>query len=573
MKRLNLMLLSTLSALSTAAGASAPDTEAVEFYNAVTKHYFVTATASEARLIDTGAAGEGWMRTGRSFQAWIRKADAPANAQPVCRFYSSGANSHFYTASGGECEELKAAERAERARGTVRGWQYEGVAFYIQAPSAGQCPAGTAELLRVYNNGFANGEGSNHRFIDDAELQELMVDSKWLSEGAVFCAATKSTGTSANLRPTTTSFQALAGTWKGSAQWKVEEEEDEEDGEDDDGKETRQPLELAISADGRISGKGYGCTFTGRVTLGDGFRSFFRGTITASGCTDPAFDGEYLRLRLQRFGANTLMVKMKRGGDDHEVSISARLTNDAATPPAVPPPGFAGVAGNWVGTVGWEAESHDTEVEVNRPLALTIAASGAITGRGFGCTFAGALSTGESRSGFRGEVTASGCENPVFNGAYAIRVKREDGGRIEIELERESGGTEAEIEGTLHAEDAGTAPPSPPDPVVIGRWEGSVSWSTGTSSGSGTVSFTIGADGTLTGSAFGCRLAGKLTLAMGGRAVTGGTVTLSGCATQALNVTFTHLEFEREDGNALEFEFEREAHGVKVKGKVKRVAG
>jgi hypothetical protein len=190
MKRTHLMVGATLSALSTMAMASAPDTEAVEFYNALNKHYFITATASEARIIDSGGAGEGWMRTGRSFQAWLKKADAPATAQPVCRFYSSGANSHFYTASGAECEGLKAARS---------GWQYEGIAFYIQAPVKGQCPADTVELLRIYNNGFSNGEGSNHRFVDDASLKELMVESHWIAEGTVFCAAPKSTGTSANL--------------------------------------------------------------------------------------------------------------------------------------------------------------------------------------------------------------------------------------------------------------------------------------------------------------------------------------------------------------------------------------
>src|SRR5262245_19357275 len=89
------------------ARAATPDTEAVEFYNTALGHYFVTTSASEALGIDAGAAGPAWVRTGRSFQAWSAAAVAPAGAQAVCRFYSSGANSHFYTASADECLELR----------------------------------------------------------------------------------------------------------------------------------------------------------------------------------------------------------------------------------------------------------------------------------------------------------------------------------------------------------------------------------------------------------------------------------------------------------------------------------
>jgi hypothetical protein len=55
--------------------------------------------------------------------------------------------------------------------------------------------------------------------------------------------------------------------------------------------------------------------------------------------------------------------------------------------------------------------------------------------------------------------------------------------------------------------------------------------------------------------------------------VTSGTITASGCTQSALGVTFDNVEFEREGSRALEFAFEREAGGVKVKvkGTVKRV--
>jgi hypothetical protein len=550
MKRTHLMVGITLSTLSTMAMASAPDTEAVEFYNALNKHYFITATASEARIIDSGGAGEGWMRTGRSFQAWLKKADAPATAQPVCRFYSSGANSHFYTAGSAECEGLKSSRS---------GWQYEGIAFHIQVPVNGQCPADTVELLRVYNNGFSNGEGANHRFVDDASLKELMVESHWIAEGTAFCAASKSTGTSANLRPTSTSFETLLGTWKGDANWEVANRDSE--GEH----ETSMPLELKIAADGAITGTGNGCSFTGKVDVGDGFRSLFVGTVTASGCTDAAFNGEYRRLKLQRFGTGTLMVKMKRGDENAEVSISARLTNDAATSPPVPAP-VSGLEGEWVGTVGWDAESPDLKVEVNKPLSLTISSTGTISGTGFGCTFTGAVG---------GNVVAAGCENAIFNGTYpAVRVKRDGSGKIEISFKRQSAGTEIEIEGELFAKDHSTAPtPAPVDAVLTGQWEGRVSWSAGSASGSDTIRFTIGADGAFSGTGFGCTLTGTLKLSLSGRAVTSGTITASSCTQSALSVTFSEVEFERDGSSALEFGFTREVGGVKVrvKGTVKRV--
>ena len=132
-----------------AASAAAPNTEAVEFYNVRLKHYFVTANAAEARGIDVGAAGPGWVRTGRSFQAWTQKSAAPADSKPVCRFYSSSANSHFYTADAAECGMLQSLRASELAAGKTGGWGYVGTAFFIQTPTAGACPAGSAALNRV----------------------------------------------------------------------------------------------------------------------------------------------------------------------------------------------------------------------------------------------------------------------------------------------------------------------------------------------------------------------------------------------------------------------------------------
>ena len=580
MKPVRAALCGILSLASGIAFASAPDTEAVEFYNSVTRHFFVTATASEALGIDSGAAGEGWMRTGRSFQAWLAKSGAPADAQPVCRFYSSGANSHFYTAGADECNLLKGLEARERAAsGKVRGWQFEGVAFHILTPKAGQCPAGTTELTRVYNKGFDNGEGSNHRFVDDAALQQLMVERSWVAEGAVFCATAKSTGTNANLPPTTSAFAALAGTWKGAAQWEAEVADKET--------ESTHPLELTLTADGAVTGSGNGCSFTGKVALGDGFRSFFSGTLTASGCADAAFNGQYTRLQLERFGVDTLFVRLKRHDGDTEASITARLVNAAAaTPPALPPASFASVAGDWIGTVGWEVESAGhAQVEVNRALSLSISAAGAVSGSGFGCAFSGTLFASGSR--FAGEITAAGCENALFNGKFdRVQVKR-DGRGLEVQLKRGAEGSEVEIEGTLASKDATPPPPQQGggDAAITGAWQGDAGWFAYQridgqvplvlAAANERLSFSIAADGTFAGSGYGCTFTGKLLLAFNARSVISGEITASGCAKDVFNGKYAAPQFERDD-DALEIELERETRAgiattrVKIVGKLSK---
>ncbi|HET9470938.1 MAG TPA: hypothetical protein VFO24_07510, partial [Usitatibacter sp.] len=350
MQRIPTALGAALLAGSALAHAAGPDSQAVEYFNTGTGHYFVTAGAGEALGIDAGAAGPGWVRTGRSFQAWLSSATAPMDAQPVCRFYSTMANSHFYTANAAECQALKdAADKELAATGTVKGWSYEGTAFYIETPQDGQCPAGTTAIDRVYNNGYANGQGSNHRFVDDAALAQLMVDRSWVSEGTAFCAQAKATGTEADLAPTATSFDSLAGTWTGSARWQTESGSTETSAVHD--------LSLTIAADGTLTGTGNGCAFTGAAAAGDGFRSFFRGTATATGCTDAAFNGDYPKVRLERFGANVLMARLQRGDDSaNEVSIDARLTDASAPPPAAGT--FGSVAGDWSGTVAWVATQH-----------------------------------------------------------------------------------------------------------------------------------------------------------------------------------------------------------------------
>ncbi|MBP8297867.1 MAG: hypothetical protein KAX84_17280 [Burkholderiales bacterium] len=167
--------------------AAAADKVTVEFYLEDLDHYFMTADPAEAAAIDGGAAGP-WDRTGQSWGAWSTPAIAPAGSVPVCRFYGSispGPNSHFYTASAAECEQLKQLQAGTPA--SQKRWNYEGIAFYAPLPVNGQCTGGLVPLYRAYNDGFAQGIDSNHRFGIDLSLADGMREAGWIGEGAVMC--------------------------------------------------------------------------------------------------------------------------------------------------------------------------------------------------------------------------------------------------------------------------------------------------------------------------------------------------------------------------------------------------
>jgi hypothetical protein len=160
----------------------------VEYYHDKLDHYFVSASVDEVSLLDNGGQG-GWKRTGQTFHAWLNAADAPPQAVPVCRFYAAGPNSHFYTGDAGECAGLRALEQAQRAEAAGQGKPFLGggyaaVAFYALMPQAGQCPAGTTPVARMYNGRATQGD-PNHRFMSDPVLQQAMAG--WTLEGVAFC--------------------------------------------------------------------------------------------------------------------------------------------------------------------------------------------------------------------------------------------------------------------------------------------------------------------------------------------------------------------------------------------------
>jgi len=161
----------------TGAGGGGPSMATVfEFYNTNLKHYFRTASAAEATAIDGGSAGPGWVRTGDNFIAYQAATISPGS--DVCRFYTFGANSHFYTVEVPECLSLQSP---------TSGWVYEGLSFRIGKPAAGACDTGTIPVHRLYNNRFAFND-SNHRFTTVFDNVAAMQALGWVYEGVAFCA-------------------------------------------------------------------------------------------------------------------------------------------------------------------------------------------------------------------------------------------------------------------------------------------------------------------------------------------------------------------------------------------------
>ncbi len=152
-------------------------TTVYEFYNATLKHYFRTANAAEATAIDNGSAGPGWSRTGDDFIAY--PSGGTLLGHDVCRFYTFGANSHFYTSEVPECIALQ---------NPSSGWVFEGFSFRIVKPDFWTCPVATLPVYRLYNNRFAFND-SNHRFTTIQSNVPLLEAEGWQFEGVAFCAA------------------------------------------------------------------------------------------------------------------------------------------------------------------------------------------------------------------------------------------------------------------------------------------------------------------------------------------------------------------------------------------------
>ncbi|HTS20447.1 MAG TPA: YncE family protein [Casimicrobiaceae bacterium] len=149
---------------------------ATEFYEADFNHYFNTADEVETRLLVDGVFGDGWHRTFAFFRVWT--VPGPGRVA-MCRFFSATfgtLSSHFYT-FGDECQTLQSDPTFSAV------WVLETAAAYYLMPTdaTGNCPAGTAPLFRVYNNGM--GGAPNHRLTGDEATRDLMITLGWSPEG------------------------------------------------------------------------------------------------------------------------------------------------------------------------------------------------------------------------------------------------------------------------------------------------------------------------------------------------------------------------------------------------------
>ncbi len=105
----------------------------------------------------------------------------------VCSFYGSTSpspNSHSFSASVDECDSLHQLQKStpeDKPR-----WNFEGLPFIVASAEA--CAQGHIPIYRTYNNGYARGVDSNHRFVaDHAEIDKLVAKG-WADEGIAFCA-------------------------------------------------------------------------------------------------------------------------------------------------------------------------------------------------------------------------------------------------------------------------------------------------------------------------------------------------------------------------------------------------
>jgi YVTN family beta-propeller protein len=152
---------------------------ATEYYESAFNHYFHTDGEVETRLLNDGIFGDGWHRTFEFFRVWT--SPGPGRV-PVCRFFSretvfGALSSHFYTAIASECL-FRQTDPA-----SVAAWQLETTTAYYLAltDASGNCPAGTAPLYRVYNNGM--GGAPNHRLTPTRLTRDHMLTLGWIAEG------------------------------------------------------------------------------------------------------------------------------------------------------------------------------------------------------------------------------------------------------------------------------------------------------------------------------------------------------------------------------------------------------
>ena len=170
-RKLRRIAVAAAFAVAGLAGAENTPVDVVEYYNLTLDHYFISALAADITALDSGTL-IGWKRTGNTFGAHL---SATAGASPVCRFYLPPANgdSHFYSASPGECADVQTK---------FPSFVYESPSvMYIGLPDAatGACSAGFAKVYRLWNK----RADSNHRYTTDKATRDAMLAKGYVPEG------------------------------------------------------------------------------------------------------------------------------------------------------------------------------------------------------------------------------------------------------------------------------------------------------------------------------------------------------------------------------------------------------
>ena len=151
-----------------------------EFFNTVTRHYFMTASSADKDLIDRGGAGPGWSRTGFQFKGYTIPGPTElrvATQTPVCRLYAASKGTHFFSGEPRYCRMLRRS----------RAWNDEGVAFWINRASEASCAPGTLAVTRL-SDSRGRELTSNHRFTTSVSEVGMMKANGWFEEGVAMCA-------------------------------------------------------------------------------------------------------------------------------------------------------------------------------------------------------------------------------------------------------------------------------------------------------------------------------------------------------------------------------------------------
>jgi hypothetical protein len=151
--------------------AAAPiEARLVEYYHANLDHYFVTADVAEIAKLDAGQTS-GWQRTGESMKV---AASPYETAVAVCRFYlpPDSCDSHFYSASAAECDDVHA-----RFPAFVR--ESDSVfAAALPDVATGMCASGFP-VYRLWNARV----DTNHRYTTSAAIKAAMIGRGYIAEG------------------------------------------------------------------------------------------------------------------------------------------------------------------------------------------------------------------------------------------------------------------------------------------------------------------------------------------------------------------------------------------------------